>query len=107
MKAFRDWWTVDMSSSMPVVGSSAALDACARYVRRIVAQGDALPGGGAPVIIGETGVPFDLGGGGLFGASRAVQLRALERTMRCLESSLACFTLWNYTPSCTLAHGDG
>ena len=62
MKAFRPWWTVDLGTQRPVLGSRAALASCAHYVGRILQQGKRLPPGGAPMIIGESGVPFDLGG---------------------------------------------
>lgn len=62
MKAFRPWWTVDLASGLPVVGSRASFSACARYVHALLQQGCAMPKGGCPMLIGETGIPFDLGG---------------------------------------------
>ena len=49
-------------TSVPVVGTKASQRAVNRYVGQIAKQGAALPSGGAPVLIGETGIPFDLGG---------------------------------------------
>ena len=84
----------------------------------------------APMLIGETGVPFDLGvplqlplqlpslgalGAALLGSAHppsapraedAAPLMALERTMGVLEANLASFTLWNYTPEHTRLHGE-
>ena len=105
LKAFRPWWTVDLASSKPIAGTSASLATCVNYVRRIVSQGPAMPHGGVPVLVGETGIPFDLGGG--MGDLETVTLLALDRTMSSLERSLACFTLWNYTHTGTTAQGDG
>ncbi|HEX6479170.1 MAG TPA: cellulase family glycosylhydrolase [Ktedonobacteraceae bacterium] len=63
--------------------------------------------GGAPVLIGEIGIPFDLDNKkayrtGNFGR----QIRAMDRNMRALEDSLLNCTLWNYTADNTNMHGD-
>jgi len=105
LKTFRPWWTVDLMSSIPVLGSAASQRAVNRYLGQLVRQGKALPEGGAPVLIGETGVPFDLCGAKPT-ADMRVQILALERTMRALESALVSFTLWNYTPDNTREDGD-
>ncbi len=62
-KAFRTWWTVDLISCRPVWGAAASLEACARFLRGILAQGAQLTEHGhtAPMLVGETGVPFDMG----------------------------------------------
>lgn len=105
-KAFRPWWSVDLNSGLPVLGRRAARCACAKYISRILAQGPGMPGGGVPMLIGETGIPFDIGGRGAKNADPNLQVLALELTMRSLEDSLASFTLWNYTPDNSLALGD-
>ena len=55
-------------------------------------------GGGAPVLLGEFGIPFDLTGD---------RVGALDRSFRAIEDNLLSCTLWNYTPDNTHAHGDG
>jgi hypothetical protein len=131
MKAFRPWWTIDLYSGRPVLGKAAAFRACSRFVAGILRQGSALPHRlRVPMFIGETGIPFDLGvrhslpsltgvPGWLFcrfGLKAQLErsphdlcapLMALERTLGVLEANLASFTLWNYTPEHTSAHGDG
>jgi hypothetical protein len=63
--------------------------------------------GGAPVLIGEFGIPFDLQHKkayrtGDFGK----QIRAMNRSLRALEDTLLSGTLWNYTADNTNVHGD-
>jgi hypothetical protein len=63
--------------------------------------------GNVPVLIGETGIPFDLNKKKAYSAGNfADQERALDRTMRGLEDNLLSYTLWNYTPDNNNAHGD-
>jgi len=63
--------------------------------------------GNVPVIIGETGIAFDLDDKrayrtGDFGK----QVAAMDRTMRALDDNLLSYTLWNYTADNTNARGD-
>jgi hypothetical protein len=63
--------------------------------------------GGAPVLTGEIGIPFDLDNKkayrtGNFGR----QIRAMDRNMRALEDTLLNCTLWNYTADNTNMYGD-
>ena len=66
-QAFRAWWTVDLETGRPVFGSNNSLNACATYVSKILQQGKRMPYGGAPMLIGEVGIPFDLSGAGAVG----------------------------------------
>jgi hypothetical protein len=59
------------------------------------------------VIIGETGIPFDLQ------KKRAYQtgdfstaVKAMNRTMTAMDDALASYTIWNYTADNTNARGD-
>lgn len=63
--------------------------------------------GGAPTLIGEFGIPFDLRGGrayrtGDFGQ----QVQALDDTFQALEANLLSGTLWNYTADNDNERGD-
>jgi hypothetical protein len=62
---------------------------------------------GAPVIIGEIGIPFDMDKKRAYrtGDFRK-QERALDRSMGALEANLLSATLWNYTPDNSNARGD-
>jgi len=63
--------------------------------------------GGAPVILAETGIPFDLDNSRAYrtGDFRA-QLRAVDRSLRAVEATLLHCTWWNYTPDNDNLHGD-
>jgi hypothetical protein len=62
---------------------------------------------GAPVIIGEIGIPFDMNEkrGYTSGDYRMHEL-ALDRSMKALETNLLSAAVWNYTPDNSNAHGD-
>ncbi|KAJ3038047.1 hypothetical protein HK097_003303, partial [Rhizophlyctis rosea] len=61
--------------------------------------------GDHPVLLGETGIPFDMP------ASRApeykLQTQAMNALLDSLERAGVNFTLWNYVSDNTHAHGDG
>lgn len=62
---------------------------------------------GAPTLIGETGIPFDLDDRkALLSGDFSSSLRAMQRSLRAMDDALASYTLWTYTPDNTNAHGD-
>jgi Glycoside hydrolase family 5 C-terminal domain/Cellulase (glycosyl hydrolase family 5) len=64
--------------------------------------------GNPPVLIGETGIAFDMREKRAYrtGDFRD-QIRALDRLLRAFEDALLSVTLWNYTADNTNAHGEG
>lgn len=54
------------------------------------------------VLLGETGVPFDIDDTNNYAAST----KALDRIMRAIEANNLDFTLWNYFPDNTKEEGD-
>ncbi|GAP06194.1 MAG TPA: hypothetical protein DEQ80_02720 [Anaerolinea thermolimosa] len=63
--------------------------------------------GGAPVFIGEFGIPFDLNNRRAFrNGDFSAQSKAMDRSMRAIEANLLSGALWNYTPDNTNQHGD-
>ncbi|QPC82820.1 cellulase family glycosylhydrolase [Phototrophicus methaneseepsis] len=63
--------------------------------------------GNPPVLIGETGIPFDLDDNiGYKTGNFSLHVQAMDRTMRALEANLLHYTLWNYTSDNTNARGD-
>jgi hypothetical protein len=62
---------------------------------------------GAPVLIGEVGVPYDLNHKYAYRTGNFnVQVNALDRTLQALEDNLLSCTIWNYTPDNTNERGD-
>jgi hypothetical protein len=79
------------------------------YARQLAAQRTAADEHlrGAPVIIGEIGIPFDMDEKRAYqtGDFRKQEL-ALDRSLEALEASLSSATLWNYTPDNCNLRGD-
>lgn len=62
---------------------------------------------GAPVIIGETGIPFDLQKKRAYRTGDfSTATKAMNRTMQAMDDALASYTIWNYTADNTNARGD-
>jgi hypothetical protein len=104
-KTYTPWLGADVRTGRVVLGRKRVARSFADQVRWLIASGREA---GMPTIIGECGIPFDLD------AKRAYrtgdfsrQARAFDAAMRALEANLASFTVWNYTPDNTNAHGDG
>ena len=62
---------------------------------------------GAPSLLGEFGIPFDLNGGRAYRTGRfRAQEKALERSFQAIEANLLSSAIWNYTADNTNARGD-
>jgi hypothetical protein len=99
-------------------GRQAVLDHYVSQLARIKAAGEGLGAGGAPTLIGEFGIPFDLDGAAAYAAwSRgdrtdapwASHITALGLMYEAMDKLLLSCTLWNYTASNRndLSCGDG
>lgn len=63
--------------------------------------------GDAPVVVGETGVPFNMHGKRAYrDGDFAKQAQALDDVIQALEANFVNFTLWNYTADNDNTHGD-
>jgi len=85
---------------MPALGSSFSknvFDRAARGLRK--------SGSGFPVVVGETGVPMDIGDS-LSKGDFSLQIQALERVLSSLEKEFLSWTLWTYTVDNSNEHGD-
>lgn len=62
---------------------------------------------GAPVLIGEIGIPYDMHNKSAYQTNDySRQIAAYDALMSALDANLLNFTLWNYTPVNTNARGD-
>lgn len=62
---------------------------------------------GAPVLIGELGIAYDMGRKKAFRSGDfTAQTRAMDRSLSAIEDALLNCTLWNYTPDNSNARGD-
>mmetsp|Transcript_18684 Transcript_18684/g.30485 ORF Transcript_18684/g.30485 Transcript_18684/m.30485 type:complete len:766 (-) Transcript_18684:1517-3814(-) len=113
LKKARPWVALDIQLEAPVFSAIAAQSALSKNLAHVKQSGETLRNGaGAPVVVGEIGIPMDLDrdGEGMGEAYKtgdfSAQIHALDRTMRALEHNLLSFTLWNYSPSNSNKRGD-
>jgi hypothetical protein len=105
-KSFPGWMTVDTRSGKLVLGARRVRTLFVEQVAQVMRQSEGRMG--APTLIGEVGIPFDMGGKRAYRSGDfSTQVRALDATMAALERNLVNFTLWNYTADNTNARGDG
>lgn len=119
--AYAAHWYDDMvlvlKSFIPWMGYDTLTDTIAitaKKVRKVFAGTHALVKreaiekmGGLPTLIGEVGIPFDLNGRKAYRSGNfKAQEKALARDLQVLDDNLLSFTLWNYSPDNTNAHGD-
>lgn len=101
-----------------IEGADAIRNAYVNQLRRYKEMSEAIPGGGAPALIGEFGIPFDLDGGAAYAAWAAgdrsakpwfSHVQALTLMYDAMDELLLHSTQWNYTASNRndLAIGDG
>lgn len=106
MKQYSPFIGVDIFTGKLVLGPRRIRKSFAQQLATFKQQSSQFLGG-APVLIGEIGIPFDLDNKkayrtGNFGR----QIRAMDRNMRALEDTLLNCTLWNYTADNTNMYGD-
>ncbi|MBN1536421.1 MAG: cellulase family glycosylhydrolase [Anaerolineales bacterium] len=105
-KKLYSWLGIDIHTQKLVVGKGAVRKSFARQIEHWKHKSFEQMQG-APVIIGETGIPFDLQ------MKRAYQtgdfstaVKAMNRTMTAMDDTLVSYTIWNYTADNTNARGD-
>jgi hypothetical protein len=106
-KSFTTEHTVDILSGETREGRAATKSYYVEQLSHIRRFGERLPGG-APTLIGEFGIPFDLDEGASFRRWRdgergeevwAAQSEALSLMYEAMDDLLISSTLWNYTAS--------
>jgi len=105
-KRFRSWMGVDSAQMKVVFGRRAVRKSMAEQLARFREQAARLMGG-APVLLAEFGIPFDMHRRAAYrtGDFRR-QERALDGSFRAVEANLLDCTIWNYCPDNTNARGD-
>lgn len=106
LKRYSPFLGYDMIAGKLVFGPGRIRTSFARQLATYKQQASQFLGG-APVLLGEFGIPFDLQDKkayrtGDFGK----QIKAMDRSLRALEDTLLSGTIWNYTPDNTNLHGD-
>ena len=89
-----------------VIGARRISKSFARQLTRFKQQSSQFLSG-APVLVGEIGIPFDLQHKKAYRTGNFdQQIKAMDRSLRALEDTLLSGTLWNYTADNTNLHGD-
>lgn len=106
LKSFHPWLGIDSGRGKLVVAPWNVRKSYAEQVKRAKRQAREKMGG-APTVIGETGIAFDLQDKRAYktGDFRSA-IRAMDRTLRAMDDALVSYTLWNYTADNTNSHGD-
>jgi hypothetical protein len=106
LKRFWAWVAVDVDRQRAIFGAERVINSFTEQIARLMSHGrDAM--NGVPTLIGEVGIPFDLGDKSAYRTGDfSRQAAAMDATMRALEANLASFTLWTYNPDNTNARGD-
>jgi hypothetical protein len=105
-KRWRGWLAYDARNDAPVLGPARVR----RYFKEVMVelkQWSAERMGGAPTLLGEFGIPFDMNGAKAYRTGDyRVQERALSANYDALDASLMDSTIWNYTADNRHERGD-
>jgi hypothetical protein len=106
MKQYTPFLGFDTLSNKLVIGPDRIRRSFAAQIGQFKQQAVQLLGG-APTLVGEIGIPFDLNSKRAYhNGDFRKQIKAIDRSFCALEDSLMNCTLWNYTADNTNAHGD-
>ncbi len=105
-KQFREWLAADAEKLRLSLGKKQAKRSFINQINRFK-QRAKTNFRNTPVLVGETGIPFDLSKKQAYRTGDFnEQIKALDATMSAMEQNLVSFTLWNYTADNSNAHGD-
>jgi hypothetical protein len=105
-KRFVPWFSMNPITNTVLVGKTRIQKSFIERIKKIK-DNAANRMNGAPILIGEVGIPFDMHNKKAFSTGDfSRQVKALNATMTALEQNLVSYTLWNYTADNTNEHGD-
>jgi hypothetical protein len=105
-KSYTSWMTVDQHTRKISLGPRRVRQCYVDQIAGIVQRNNENMKN-APLLIGETGIPFDMQNKKAYRTGKfSMQIKALDATMVALEENLVSFTLWNYTADNSNMHGD-
>jgi hypothetical protein len=106
LKRFIPWVGLDRRTMKLVRGSKRVQQVFIEQVAELKRQSEE-DMGGVPTLIGEFGIPFDLGKRSAYRTGRfSRHVQALDRCFQAMEANLLNCTLWNYTADNTNERGD-
>ncbi len=105
-KEYSAWFGVDVIKGKPVFGRHAIREAFHDNMAHHKEE-TARSLGNNPTLIGEFGIPFDMGEKRAFSTGDfSDQEACLDRSFKAMESNQLSYTLWNYTADNDNKHGD-
>ncbi|MCY3780665.1 MAG: cellulase family glycosylhydrolase [Chloroflexi bacterium] len=105
-RRFHPQLNFDFATMRPLIGEASIRRYFSRQFSnfRRYAEGTM---GDVPILIGEFGIPFDMNNAAAYHTGDfSRQAQALDYNLRALDDNLLSYTLWNYTPDNSNAHGD-
>lgn len=103
---FVSWAAIDLEVGVPRIGEAAVRRMRERQLGECAQQGVTMVGG-APTLIGEVGIPFDMHNREAYTAGQLANCEAaLGATVDALEANNLSYTLWCYTADHTARFGD-
>jgi len=119
-KSFSRFVGMDSVTQRPAISMRMIVKSYGKGISTLMKEAQHMGPGGCPVLIGECGIPFDLGGRErkpVFFSSHEPQTafesgdftnctNALDRTMRAMELAKVSFTVWCYQPENSNEWGD-
>lgn len=121
-KSFSRYIGMDSVTQKPSLGMNVIQKSYGKGIAHFNHEAAHMGPGGCPVLIGECGIPFDLGGSDgrqpfFFPGSESKAAfetndfskctSALDRSMRAMEHAQVSYTIWCYEPNNTNKYGDG
>ena len=121
-KSFSKYMGMDSVTQKPSFGIKWIERSYSKGISVSIKEASRISDGGCPVLIGECGIPFDMGGASsqrpvFFGCRPAKTAfetndfstctNALNRTMAAMEGAQVSCTIWCYQPDNTNKYGDG
>ena len=96
----------DYFTARPIFGSGGVERSFQAQLARFTEESQTYLGG-APVLIGEIGIPYDMNNKKSFQLGDfSTQAKAMDRSLHAVEANLLSATIWNYTADNNNARGD-
>jgi hypothetical protein len=105
-KKFNPWLGLDIQKKRLILGPWVIRKSYARQIHYLKQMaGKYLRG--APTLIGEFGIPFDLEDKRAYRTGDfSFAIKAFDRSLRAMDDALTSYTIWNYTADNTNERGD-
>lgn len=105
-RRFHPQLNFDFATMRPLIGEASIRRYFSRQFGNFRRYADEAMGA-VPIVIGEFGIPFDMNSAAAYHTGDFTrQAQALDYNLRALDDNLLSYTLWNYTPDNSNAHGD-